>query len=165
MSHKGQALVRSRACFSVRVSLTAGEFPTCSGGLGIIARRPLAYSASGSGVGWSSGSRPGLRRYAAAFSARLPSQSMMSSSDTSELIASGRKELLPPPHCCHTGAWAFPASSSPSVAAKVLRCSLGSPRVRKARRVAWSAWVNTSVAVGRWRWRWRWRRFSRVLRR
>ena len=151
VSQRGQAASRSRACFSVRVSLTAREFPTCSDGCGIIARRRLGYSSSGSGVGW----------WSAACFARRPSQPIMASRDTSGVTVSGRKERLPPPHCCQTGAWTSPASNSPSVAAKVLRCSLGSPKERKARRVAWSEWVSTSVAVGRWRWC----RFSKVRRR
>ena len=44
-----------------------------------------------------------------------------------------------------------PASSSPSVATKKVRCSIAWLRVRTARRVAWSEPVSTSVTVGRGR--------------
>ena len=42
----------------------------------------------------------------------------------------------------------LPSRSSPSVATKVLRCSVGSPNERMALRVAWSAWVSTRVTKG-----------------
>ena len=44
-----------------------------------------------------------------------------------------------------------PVSSSPTVATKVVRCSIAWLRVRTARRVAWSEPVSTSVTVGRGR--------------